>query len=232
VSEDILNEELEQDILDVLADQGENDEDTGNEDYAASGELPDDPEQLKTLLLQEREIKSKRNKTLKKRDDAIHRMQSELDAQNTKIEQLLSNSQDTQNSAKQQEYQETLKGWKDSVAENPEQAIDFMAAQNNDLRNTIAELMANMQSGFQEQIAELKGDMNPDKIKYREKIAKVRQIPGYENATDDEAIRFLKATERIPKQPRGSVGGQRAKTQASAEGDLDALKAQYREMMG
>lgn len=222
-------EEQEVDLVTLLATQSEQETEEVEDEYTPVDELPSDPNELRDLLLREREIKSKRNKTLKKRDEAIHRMQEQMDAQNKRIEELMSTGQPAQdNSAQTAEWKETQQKWRDSVAENPELGIDYANMQANELKTSVVDLITDMKSEFSAQLAELKAEQNPEKVKYRDKLNMLRQNPDFANVDDATGISIIKGLEKAPVAPRGSVAGRRPTSQ-SADDKLKELKKQAAE---
>ena len=225
-------EEKEVDLVTLLATQSEESNEEVVDEYTPVDELPSDPDELRELLLKEREIKSKRNKTIKKRDDALHRMQEEQKALQDQVKELMNMNQPAQdNSAQNAEYKEIQQKWADSVAEKPELAIEYANMQAQELRNNVSDTMAKMQETLMAQIAELKGEVDPEKVKYRGKAQQLMAIPEYADMSEDEAIRFIKATEKLPVAPRGSVGGRRPAAQPSEDDQLKELKAQYKKQL-
>jgi hypothetical protein len=222
--------EEEQDIIALLATQGEDDSDFDEDEFDTS--LPDDTEALKQMLEREREIKQKRNKTLKKREQAIHRMQEEQDAMKKRLDELMTKSEQSPNvEAEKREREEAHQKWRDSVADDPSKAVDFATWQMGEMQENMVNYLAKMQTSFDSQIAELKGEMSPDKQKYRDKINSLKRNPEFSDMDDNTILKFIRATESL-KQPRGSIGGRRAEANPSEEQALEEARKKYRQMFG
>jgi chromosome segregation ATPase len=222
--ENVAEIEVEEDIISLLSNQSEEvDDEVVEEVY--SGELPDDPEQLKQMLVDAQNRVGKRNHTLKKRTDANHRIQDELKAVQEQLQDLKNaGNQPAPNvEAQNQERKEALGKWKDSVAEKPETAIDYADMQMTQMQDKVVDLVSSMQSKFDEQIAELKGDMNPEKVKNREKIDQLRNNPQFASMDDDTLLAIITATSGI--KPRGTIGGRKPEQKSTPEKALEDARA-------
>lgn len=230
MSDEALIQEEEKDIIDILSTQGQ--EVDEEEVEGLPTELPDDPDELKQLVADYQERVSKRNKTIKKRSDATHRMQEEIEALKSQVETY--QSQSTQAStaeAQKQEQEKAYAEWRDSVSDDPSKAVDFATWQAGQMQDRMVDYIAKMQSSLEGQIAALKGEMNPEKQKYRDKIATLKQNPDFSDLDDDTAIKFIRATEQIKLGPRGTIGGKPVPTQKTREKRLDELRKRAKEHM-
>jgi myosin heavy subunit len=229
VSEDQLTTE-EKDIIDILAEQGAEVDDIDDDDYEA-GELPDDAEALKSLLLKEREIKSKRNKSLRKKDQAVHRMQDELKSMQEMIEDLRNGqNQSPDVEAKRREQEEVLGQWRDSVADKPENAIDYTNQRISQMESGIASMFAQLQESFTSELAGIKGEMNPEKVKYRDKINQLKANSKFAGLGDDVLLTIVQGMSDI-KVPRGNVGGKAVEPQKSTEKQYEELRERARKLI-
>jgi hypothetical protein len=230
VNSEIL-EEQEESLIDFLAVKGD-DVDEIDEEYEATEEIPSDPEELKRYALELKERVHKRNVALKKKKDAISRIQSEVDELQSLNEQLRTSSQPPNNGADEQKLQEALGAWRESVADDPSRAVDFAMAHVNESNGKIVDILQKMQDQFDKRIAELRGDFDPEKLKYQDKILKLKTNPELEDIPDDHLLRMAKAMEKAPKSPRGSVMGRKATIETDPEKDLEELKKQFRAYYG
>jgi hypothetical protein len=199
-------------LADILAEQGK---DEGEEEVVVpEDELPEDAEGLKAQLLKEREIKSKRNKSLKKSKDANHRIQGELEAALSRIEKLETSGAAPQPNleAENREREKALEQWRKSVEDDPGRAVDFANWQAQNLQTNMAQAIADMKAELVEQLAEIKGSSNPDRLKYQAEMELVRSLPEYEDASESEVLRAAKLLKGTKvRKPRGGVGGRKAK---------------------
>lgn len=206
--------EQEQDIIDLLASQSQ---EIDNDDVdGLPDDLPSDPDELKAVVKEYQERVAKRNKTIKMRTDATHRMQEELEALKVQLAEVKGSTTNASNvEAQKQEYNETLEKWRNSVEEDPTKAIEFTNWQMTEMQNKVADYIGTLQNKFESQLAEIKGEMNPERQKYRDKIAQARNIPEFADMDDDTILKIIQANSRVA--PRGTVGGKRVEQKPTAE---------------
>ena len=208
--------EEEQDIIDMLATQSE---DTGED----GSEIDTDTDDIEVL----RDRIAKRNKAIRKSKQANHRIQDEKDALEKRIDELekLMSSPAPNTEAQKQEQKEALEQWRSSVAEEPGNAIDYVNYQVGDLKQTVVDLLTKQQSSYEAKIAEIKGEIDPEKNKYRDKINALRQNPDFKDLDDKTLMIFAKnLSEKVP---RGTIGGRRATPDNDPDKRLEELKAMY-----
>ncbi|MHC4213989.1 MAG: hypothetical protein ACYSWP_11505 [Planctomycetota bacterium] len=214
-----LEEETETSVLDVLATQSEEVEDEVEEVEEES----DDVEVLKERV-------SKRNKSLKKSKQAIHRLQEENEDFRKRFEELEAKIQQptqTDTGATKQEQSEALEKWRTEISDNPEKAVDFSNWQMSQLQESVVNVVTSMKQSFDEQIAELKGATNPERIKYKEQMDKLRASnPDFAGLDDDTLLKVVQATSRV-KVPRGNVSGGKVTKQPTADEQIEQLKKQF-----
>ena len=218
-----LDEGQEQDIIELLAKQGLEQDDEG-EDESFPTELPKSIEDLKSMLAERDERIGKRNLTIKKRTEATHRMQEEIGSLQQQIADLKNTSTTASNTeAQKQEYNETLEKWRNSVEEDPTKAIDFVNWQTSETQNKLVDYVASMQSKFDARLAEIEGGMNPERMENRSKIAQLKANPEYANFTDDQLLTVIKSVGAL--KPRGSIGGRSVTSKPSPEKGLAEARA-------
>lgn len=200
-------EEKEVDVISLFAAQGEED----NDEIMENTELPETAEELKALLLQERDIKSKRNKSLRKSKDANHRMQDEMKSLQDQIGELKNSMNKPETEARKREQDEVRAEWRTSVAEDPDKMSDYVAWENAQTQDSVINYIAEMKRDFDSQLADLKGATNPEKMQYQEELNILRTNPDLADFSDEALIKFAKATKAATERiPPGSLGGKRA----------------------
>ena len=213
--DDMVTED-EVDIIDMLATQSESD----NEEVDEIDLDTDDIEVLKERI-------GKRNKALKKSKQANHRMQDELADLKGMVEQLRDNPPTAQNAdAQRQEQKEVLDQWRESVADKPENSIEYTNLAMGDLKTTVADLLSAQQEAFDAKIAEITGKIDPEVNKYRDKVNSLRQNPDFAGM-DDKTLTVI-AKNLSEKVPRGSISGKPARAEADDDKRLEDLKARYK----
>lgn len=222
------NEVEEESLLDLLAAESGQSEDEYDEEIDETNELPDDPEALRALLLKEREIKSKRNKSLKKSKEANHRIQDELKALQDSFEEFRSSpNQSPDVEAQKREQAKAYEELRDSVNDDPSKAVDLIT----DMQNKTVDFLARQQAEFDAKLNKITKDLDPERHKYRDQIATLRNNPRLANLDDDSLIAVIEATGSV--KPRGSIGGRRA-TVAPVDSDeaYKAAREKYAKMYG
>lgn len=213
-----------EDIISLLATQSESEDNYEGDDDTYSDELPDDIDELKKMYLEERERVGKRNKTLKKRTDATHRMQDEIKSLQDAISDMKSAPPAPDTGAQDQEYKETLEKWRDSVADKPETAIDFANAQTADLRNSMVQALAEQESRFEGLLRELKGEVDPEKQKYQAKMEMLRKNPAFAELEEGALLKVAKGLDGF--KPRGSLLGRKPDQKPTSDKLLDEAREQ------
>lgn len=228
--EDAALEEVEEvDIIEALAKQGIEDDDF-DDDEDVPGELPDDPEALRALLLKEREIKSKRNKSLKKSKQAIHRTNEEneqLRERLDKLERLAESASNDGGENLEQQAQE----WADRVLDNPVEAIKYTDQKQRMLEDKIANYLGGFKQEMLEMISGVKSQTNPERLKYENEINMLRNNPKFASLDDGTLIELVKGLKSA--KPRGSVGGERAGREVGnenkvSEADMEKIRQAVR----
>ena len=224
--QDVTFEE-EQDIVDFFAKQGaevDEVEDDGQE-------LPESADELKALLLAEREKVSRRNKTIKMREKALDRINEERESILSKLDELsAAQNQASTTETQNQEYKETLEKWRDSVDDDPKKAIDFALWQINETQSKTADFLAQMQATYDQKLEAIQGDLDPEKLKYRSKIDGLRQNEEFADLDDATLLRFIKAGEKV-RIPRGAIGGKKAEVAVDPNQKYDEIREQYKKFM-
>jgi len=212
-------EEVEEDIVSLFAVKGaEDDDDNGEIEH--QGELPDTVEGLQALLLSEREVKSKRNRSLRKSKQANHRMQDELSALQRQVDSLGQPNQAPTVEAQNQEREKALEQWRDSVEEDPRKAVDFANWQSSQMQDNVVGYIAKLQETIDAKFAELTAATNPEAQKYESELNAVRTNPEFEGLSDEVLLKIIRAEKRM-REPRGSIGGLRVPTQAPKKFEMN-----------
>lgn len=225
MSKDVKAEvEENEDIISLLASQGAEDD-----DEEVSEEIDTDTEDIEELKARI----SKRNKSLKKSKQAVHRVQEEKDALLQRIEELERKMQapaSTDVEAQKREQEEALKKWRDSVEDDPSKAVDFANWQMTQMQENFSDVLVKMQQGFDAKLAEIKGEINPEKMKYRDQIGKLRQNPAFAELDDNALMAIIRSSEGI-KIPRGGVGGQPVKKVGDPDQAYKEAREQYAKLL-
>jgi len=214
------DEVVEQDIIDLLATQSE---EVDNDEV----EIDTDTDDINVL----KDRIAKRNKTIKKSKQANHRIQEENSALEQRLEELekMINSPAPNVEAQNQERQEALEKWRESVADDPGKAVDFANWQANDQMERIVNLFTQQQETFNSEIASLKGEIDPERTKYREQINKLKTNPAYAAIPEEHLLTFVKGAERVHR--NDSIGGKRVQAQNTSEKDLEELRERVRKQI-
>lgn len=229
MEDEVQAKEVEQDLIDLIT--MSSDESEGDDDVEGlPSELPDDPDELKQLVVDYQNRVSKRNKTVKKRTEATHRMQEEIEALKSQVDSF--KNQSTQAStveAQKQEHDKAIAEWRDSVSDDPSKAVDFATWQTTQMQDKVVNYIASMQQKFDDQIAELKGATNPTRQKYQAKIDQLKSNPRFAGFDDDQLMVLAETLSEA--KPRGPIGGKPVNATVSKEKKLDELRKKAREYM-
>jgi SMC interacting uncharacterized protein involved in chromosome segregation len=223
------NEQYEEDLIDLLASQSEQDDGEGNVDEIPD-ELPDDPDELRAILNKTRDQVRKRNRIIRQKDKTSHRKDEELEALQRQIDELRNNSTNASNvEAQKQEQQKAIDEWRDSVSEDPSKAVDFATWQANEMQSRVVDYLAQMQQSFNDQIASIKGEINPTRQKYRGKIEQLKLNPKFAGFSDDQLMVLAESLSEV--KPRGSIGGKPIVAEKAKEQKLEELRKRAREYL-
>lgn len=228
MSDEVQTEEVE-DLISLIATQSE-EEDNEDDVEGLPTDLPEDPDELRQLVSDYQNRVSKRNKTIKKRSEANHRMQEEIEALKAQVDSFKNNStQASTIEAQKQEQDKALAEWRDSVNDDPGKAVDFATWQANQMQEKVANYLASMKSDLDDQLAAIKGEMNPTRQKYRDKIDQLKSNPRFSGFDDDQLMVLAETLSEV--KPRGSIGGKPVVAAPSKEKKLEELRKQAREYM-
>lgn len=217
--------EEEVNVMDLLANnESAEEDDYEDEDEEMAEEV--DSDELKARL-------NKRNRSLKKSKQAIHRMQDESSAQEKRIAELEAKINSTSTSpdpeAARKARSEELEEWRNSVADDPSKAVDFSTWQAKQTQDSVVDYIVEMRKEYDAQIAELKGASNPDRQTYAKELKAMSENPKWSGLDDDTKIEVIKSMKgAVGKLPRGSVGGKRA----SVEPEEFKMTDEIRKRMG
>ena len=197
-----FDEEMEQvDVLSLMASESQEDDED---------EVDEDTEDVDVL----KERVSKRNKSLKKSKQAIHRLQEENDALMERLDRLEGqiNSNKGQDTAVdpaklEQEAQE----WMDRVADDPVNAIKYADWKQSQLEQGLSNWAQKFEDKMMQKLNALDSATNPERIKYESEIGILKQRPEFKDMADEQLIPFAKMLKETKvSRPRSPVGGQRA----------------------
>lgn len=181
-------------------------------DEVVSDEVPDTVEELQALLKLEREKIGKRNKTIKKGKQAMHRMQDEskdllqrLDRLDQKVGDLQPNPGTEKNDQEDQE-------WRDRYDNDNSQALDYTDHKNSRLEGKVADYLVLLEQRFNEKIEAIQSASNPNLIKYQDKIDALRRNPKFADFDDDTMLTLAMELDgaKIKRPPAAIGGGRRA----------------------
>jgi hypothetical protein len=157
-------------------------------------------------------------------------MQDELKAVQEQLEALKTVNNAPNIEAQNAEWKEVQQKWQDSVKDTPELAVDYTNYQVQEMQARTADLIEKMQNSFDEKLERITSEMNPEKLKYRDKIDMLKQNPDFAEMDDGTIMKFIKATEKVPIAPRGTATGKRPTAKTSSDDALKAAKEKYRKM--
>ena len=225
--EPMVLEEEEVDVLSLVANQGEGGDIEEDDDH---GDLPDSVEELKALLEKEREVKSKRNKSLKKSKQAIHRTMEENESLRKRLDEIEKRIGESKAANGAEDIEKKSREWAEKVVDDPSQAIAYADWKQSLLEDKLARFLDDTIKGLRSEIAQLKGASSPDMAKYREKISALREsndeLAELDDATLMKVVKVLDGTK--VRTPRGSIGGKRP----AGGGDDFKLTDDIRQAMG
>ena len=199
-----LGEEMEEvDVLSLMASQSDEDDENENDE--------DDTEDTDVL----KERVAKRNKSLKKSKQAVHRLQDEnkdLMDRLDKLEGLVNSKNDGQsNTVDAAKLEQQAQEWMDRVADNPAEAIKYADWKQAQLEQGLNNWATTFEERMLEKIGMLEGATNPERIKYENEVAILKQNPDFEGYTDEQLVPFAKMLKNTKvRRPAGPVGGKRA----------------------
>ena len=223
-----LEVEEEVDVMSLLDIQTEEAEE---HDEEVSDETPETLEQALELLAKEREIKTKRNKSLKKSKQATHRMQEELQARDQRLDELERKLTDRPNNVEAEKHEQEVQEWQDRVADDPSQALAYADWKQSKLEDKLANYLGSTVNELKAEIQALRGDTNPEKLEYKAEIAKLKQSEQFADLDDDVLLKLAKGLKGAKiKKPRGTVGGKKAEALIPAKDYT--LSDEDREKMG
>lgn len=220
----------EVDVISLLASQSQNEQDDDYEDDDDA--IPDDIEGLRKALEREREIKRKRNKSLKMAKQAQHRTQAEYDALVERLEAIENRTSSAANNDGAAKLEQEAQEWRDRVEDDPTKAVEYTDWKFSMFEDRLARFIQTELGKVSGMVNELQQKTDPERQKYADQIAALRQA-----GLDLDDASLLNVAKTLSgakvKAPRGSVGGQRpAKQEQSretlSEDDLAKIRAAVR----
>jgi len=205
----LVDQEEEVDVFSLLAPDIEEEVDDTEDDDDDS--IPETLEELREALKREREIKAKRNKSLKKSKQATHRVQEEnkdlldrLDRLEQRVSNVQQPNQGTENLEK--EVQE----WQDRVESDPSQALAYTDWKQSKFEEKVANYLGTQFGELREMIGGLQNATNPEVIKYRDQVEALRRKEEFSQLNDDALLAIAKGLSGTKiKRPPSTIGGQR-----------------------
>lgn len=223
--------EVEAEEVDVMSLLDIKTEEADEHDDEVSDETPETLEQALELLAKEREIKTKRNKSLKKSKQANHRMQEEMTARDQRLDELERKLTDRPNNVEAEKLEQEAQEWQDRVADDPTQAVAYADYKQSKFEDKLANYLGNMNNELKAEIQALRGATDPEKLEHKTEIAKLRQSDQFADLDDDVLLKVAKALKKAKvKQPRGTVGGKKAEARIPTQDYT--LSDEDREKMG
>ena len=213
------NEAIEQEEVDTLIDLLANEGEESSEEVAEIDVDTDDIEILKERI-------AKRNKSLKKSKQANHRIQEERDAVQARLDEIERKitaqppNVETENREQSEAYEKLL----DSVNDNPSLAVGLIK----ETQDKMIDYLAKQEASYEAKIAAIKNDLDPEKNKYRDDIARLRSNPELKDVDEDSLIKFIKASSGL--KPRGTIGGRKASLAKDPDAQLKDAREKYRKM--
>ena len=207
------NEELEAtEEVDVLSLMATESQESDEQDEESEDGAPETLEDALALLERERDIKSKRNKSLKKSKQAIHRTQEENDALRSRLDQLESRL-NSQPSGEADTYQQEVEKWQERVADDPSQAVEYTNWVQKTMEDRVANYVGSEISQLKQTISELQGATDPERVQYRSEIDRMRQNEAWADLDDSTLLTIVKGlkgskVKRVP----GGIGGGKVST--------------------
>jgi len=212
------NEDMEEiDVLSLMATQSYEEEDADPE------EDTEDVDVLKDRV-------SKRNKGLKKSKQAIHRLQDENKALMDRLDKLeglvgqVNNGQS--NTVDAAKLEQEAQAWMDRVADDPVNAIKYADWKQSQLEQGLSNYLTKFEEKIMQKLGALEGATNPERIKYENEIAILKQNPDFSGMSDEQLIPFAKMLKNTKvTRPRSSVSGKRASEPEKKPVISDEIKA-------
>jgi len=197
--------EEETDVLSLLATESEESDEQDEDD-----DEPETLEEAMAALAREREIKSKRNKSLKKSKNAAHRIQEENDALRDRLDKMESRL-NSQPNGEAEKFEQEVQAWQERVLDDPSQAVAYTNWMQKNMEDRVANYVGSEIHGIKQMISELKGSTDPEKLAYKGDIEKLRNSEAFSELDDTALLAVAKAMKGAKiKSPRGSIGGGRA----------------------
>ena len=212
------NQEVEEvDVLSLLADtQGEEEQ-----DEVVNDSEPTTYEEAMLALSKEREIKTKRNQSLKKSKQATHRVQEENDALLRRLDKVEERMVAQQPNQEAERLAQEAQDLKDRAIDNPDEMPAYMEYVNKQSEQRIANYIVKMQSSIDARLDGLQSTTDPERVKYQEQINTLKQKDGFSELDDATLFNVAKAlTNAKVKTPRGAIGGQPARSMKPDEFEL------------
>jgi len=204
----LLEETEEVDIISLLTLEVEDDDDM--EDEEVDTEVPDTIEGLREALEREREIKSKRNKALKKSKQATHRIQEENQALLNRLDQIDQRINSAQPNNDAEADAKEIQEWQDRVADDSTQALAYTDWKQSKFEEKVALYLGTQMNELRGMIGGLQSATNPEVVKYRSQIDALRRKEEFAQLDDNILLTIAKGLSGAKvKTPRGTVGGQR-----------------------
>ena len=231
MNNDALGEEVEEvDALSLLTEQVIDEESDEDEDIADDA-IPDTVEGLQEALKREREIKSKRNKSLKKSKQATHRIQEENEELLRRLDDIDRRVGSVQPAQEAQVLEKENQEWQDRVTDDPSQALAYTDWKQGKFEEKVANYLGTQMTEIRDMIGGLQSATNPEVIQYRDQMNTLRNREEFAELDDSVLLSLAKGlTATKIKKPRAGIGG--GKVTIAAKPDKVALTEEERQKMG
>jgi len=204
MSESELETSEDVDVISLLA--NESTEDDSEESYDT---IPETADELKALLLKEREIKSKRNASLKKSKQATHRVMEENDALLKRLDQIDARIGGQQPNQEAEKFEQEAQQRRDRAIDNPDEMPGYIDWKQEQSEARLARFLVDKFDSFEQKISGLRQETDPEMQKYKTQMDTLRSKDGFSELDDATLLNVTKALASAKvKQPRGTVHGQ------------------------
>jgi small-conductance mechanosensitive channel len=230
VDNEALEEVEEVDVISLMTEQVGDDDNEEVEDIA-DDTIPETVEELQEALKREREIKAKRNKSLKKSKQATHRIHEENEALRLRLDEIDRRIGQSQAAPEAENLEKEIQEWQDRVGDDPSQAVAYTDWKQSKFEEKVANYLGTQMTELREMISGLQSATNPEVIQYRDKMNALRNRDEFADLDDSVLLALAKglSTTKI-KKPRGGIGG--GKVTAPPKPEKVTLSDEERQKMG
>jgi len=183
-------------------------EQSGEVEDEVTDEVPDTIEGLKEALENERAIKTKRNKSLKKSKQATHRFQEENDALLKRLDEIEGRLGTSQPNPEVAKLEQVAQEKRDRAIDNPEEIPEYIDYMQRQSETRIATFLAEKFAGIEQSINGLQQGTDPEVLKYKTQMDSLRETEEFRDLDDVSLLAVTKALSgKTVKKPRGVIAG-------------------------